>query len=305
MATAIKGKNIVITGASSGIGRATALALAKAGANIIVAARRELELEEVSLQCQKLNVISYYYKTDVTVLDQMNNLFEFALEKLGSIDIWINNAGVGAVGEFTSTPMDVHERVIRTNLIGYMHGAYVSVPYFKNQGRGILINNISIGAYVPEPFATAYSASKFGLRGFSEALRSELGSFKEIHVCDVFPAFIDTPGFQHAANFSGKTVKPVPPVYRPEKVAEAIVSLCETPRDKIVVGSSGRVAKVIHNVTPKLLGQAMSKFLQAYMKGESENVKPTRGSLFRPSRKGAGISGGWKKLHPLTRLSKR
>ena len=305
MLSTLSGKNVVITGASSGIGRATALVLAKAGANVVVSARRELELEEVSLQCQDLGVMAYSYKADVTNLDQMNNLFEFALDELGSIDIWINNAGVGAVGEFTATPMSVHEQVIRTNLIGYMHGAYVSLPYFKDRGAGILINNISLGAYVPEPFATAYSASKFGLRGFTEALRSELVNYRGIHVCDVFPAFIDTPGFQHAANFLGKKVKPIPPVYRPEKVAETILALCLNPRDKIIVGHSGRVAKVAHDLSPKFVGNMMARLIRTYLKGDNNKEGATLGNLFKPLRFGTGISGGWRRFHPLAKLSRR
>ncbi|MBA2406042.1 MAG: SDR family oxidoreductase, partial [Bdellovibrionales bacterium] len=210
MNTSLSGKNIVITGASSGIGKATAFSLAAKGANLILGARRELLLEEVALECQKYGVKAFHYKTDVTSLDQVNNLFEFAIASLGSVDIWINNAGVGAVGEFTQTPIEVHEQVIKTNLMGHINSAYVIIPYFKNLNKGVLINNISLGAFVPNPFAAAYSASKFGQRGFSEALKYELKDYKDIHVCDVFPAFIDTPGFAHGANFTGKVIKPAP-----------------------------------------------------------------------------------------------
>lgn len=289
MKSSLSGKNIVITGASSGIGKTTALALAAEGANLILAARRELILEDVAMQCQKLGVIANFYKTDVTILDDVNNLFEFALEQLGSIDIWINNAGVGAVGEFIKTPMEAHEQVIKTNLIGYMHGAYVALPYFKDQGSGILINNISLGAFVPTPFASAYAASKFGLRGFTEAIRAEMSDQKNIHICDVFPAFIDTPGFENSANFIGKKLKPLPPVYDAQKVADAVISLCKTPKDKIMVGNSGRVAKAVHAVTPKLLGVVMAKFMQTYFKGAPDEEK-TEGNLFK---------SGWRNLHPL------
>ena len=289
MEASLAGKNIVITGASSGIGKTTAIALAAQGANLILAARRELVLEDVAMSCQKIGAEAYYYKTDVTSLDQVNNLFEFALERLGSIDIWINNAGVGAVGEFIKTPMDVHEQVIKTNLIGYMHGAYVALPYFKNQGSGILINNISLGAFVPTPFASAYAASKFGLKGFTEALRAEMFDQKEIYICDVYPAFIDTPGFEHGANFIGRKLKPIPPVYNAQKVADAVVSLCKQPKDKVMVGNSGRVAKVVHAITPKLLGYAMARFMKSYFKGAPEKEK-SEGNLFKP---------GWRNLHPL------
>ena len=289
MEPSLSGKNIVITGASSGIGKTTALALAAQGANLILAARRELVLEDVAMGCQQLGAEAYSYKTDVTILDDVNNLFEFALERLGSIDIWINNAGIGAVGEFIKTPMEAHTQVIKTNLIGYMHGAYVALPYFKTNGRGILINNISLGAYVPTPFASAYTASKFGLKGFTEALRAEMHDQKDIYICDVFPAFIDTPGFENSANFIGKKFKPIPPVYDAQKVADAVITLCKHPKDKVMVGNSGRLAKAIHAVSPKLLGLAMAKFMQSYFKGAPLEEK-SEGNLFKP---------GWRNLHPL------
>lgn len=293
----LHGKNIVITGASSGIGKATALSLAREGANLVLAARRELLLEEVALECEKFGIKAFPYKTDVTKIDNVANLFEFALEKLGSIDIWINNAGVGAVGDFTQTPLEVHERVIQTNLLGYIYGAYVVMPYFKNEKQGHLINNISIGAFVPNTFATAYSASKFGLRGFSEALKYELVAYPNIHVSDVFPAFIDTPGIIHGANFIGKELRPAPPVYDPYKVANTIVSLCKTPRDKALVGNSGRVARIVHALTPKLLGHSMARTMQGYFKSAKE-AKMTEGNLFKPVWRGAGTHGGWSIFHP-------
>lgn len=301
----LAGKCAVITGASSGIGKATALCLARQGVNLVVAARRELLLEDLALACERLGVTAFAYKMDVTSLDQVKNLFEFALEHLGQIDFWINNAGVGAVGEFTQVPMDVHERVIKTNLLGYMYGAYAVMPYFKDQGRGTLINNNSLGAFVPNPFAVSYSASKFGLRGFSEALRYELVDHPLIRVCDVFPAFVDTPGFQHGANYSGKELKPAPPVYEPEQVAGAILRLCRQPKDHVMVGASGRVARIMHGLTPKLLGHLMARVLQNYFKGVSQ-IPDTTGNLFKPMWDGIGIGirGGWKNFHPLRKLLK-
>lgn len=181
--------------------------------------------------------------------------------------------------------------------MGYIYGAYKVIPYFKSQNQGTLINNISLGAFVPNSYATAYSASKFGLRGFSEALKYELATYPQIHVCDVFPAFIDTPGFVHGANFSGKELKPAPPVYDPFKVAERIISLCKSPRDRSMVGNSGRLARLTNALTPKLLGHSMAKIMQNYFKG-AKDVPVTEGNLFKPVWRGAGIFGGWKGLHP-------
>jgi short-subunit dehydrogenase len=126
------------------------------------------------------------------------------------IDVWVNNAGVLAAGDFDVIPMAVHEQVIKTNLLGYMNGAHAVLPFFKEQGWGTLINNISIGGFLPVPYGAGYTAAKFGLRGWSEALKAELTGWPEIYVCDLFPAFLDTPGIQHAGNYTGKVLKTGP-----------------------------------------------------------------------------------------------
>ncbi len=107
----------------------------------------------------------------------------------GNIDVWVNNAGLLAAGAFDETPIAVHKKIIETNLTGYINGAHAALSYFKKQGFGILINNISVGGWFPTPYAAAYSASKFGLYGFSQALKGELYRWPHIHICDVFPAF--------------------------------------------------------------------------------------------------------------------
>lgn len=252
MEHSLSGKNIVIIGASSEIGKLTALALASEGANLVLAARRELELEDLALQCEKLGVQAYFYKTDVTVLDQVNNLFEFALDKLGSIDIWIHNASIAAVGEFIKTPMTSHEQVIKTNLLGFMHSSYISLPYFKDQGRGILLNNTSLGAFVPTPFASAYAASSVGVKGFIQAIRTEMVDQKNIHICEVLPSHL---------------------AYNAQKVTDAVITLCKHPKEKLMVESSDRIARVIQAVTPTILGLVVSKVFQK--------------------------ADGWRYLHPL------
>ena len=291
----LKNKNVVITGASSGIGRSTAILLAKSGANIIIAARREKLLQEVVDQCKRHGVKAFYLLVDVTKIDNVQALFEFALSHLGSIDIWINNAGVGSVGEFTKTPIEVHERVIQTNLLGYLYGAYVVIPYFKDKKQGILINNISLGAFIANPYAVAYSASKFAVRGYSEALRAELVDYPQIHVCDIYPSFVDTPGIEHAANFSGKKLRPAPPIFDPDKIAEIIVQVCESPKPTTLVGASGRVARLSHALMPNLFGKWLKRITSFNLRN-AEKSKITQGNLFHQIFKGKRIHGGWKRL---------
>jgi NADP-dependent 3-hydroxy acid dehydrogenase YdfG len=165
----LRTKTIVITGASSGVGRATALAFANYGAKLVLAARREDALKELVKACKEQGGLAIGVPTDVTDAEAMQNLATIANEFGGGIDVWFNNAGVLAAGPFETTPIEVHQQVIETNLLGYMKGAHAILPYFKNQQKGVLINNISVGGWFPVPYGVSYSASKFGLCGYSEA----------------------------------------------------------------------------------------------------------------------------------------
>jgi short-subunit dehydrogenase len=196
-------RNVVLTGASSGIGRATALAFAAQGASLVLASRHRENLQAVAQACEEAGGRAMVVPTDVTDAGAVQALADAAVSHLGHVDLWINNVGVGAVGLFDETPMEAHRRVIEANLLGHMNGAYAILPHFKSRGHGTLVNMISLGGWVPAPYATAYTASKFGLRGFSESLRAELADQPEIHVCEVYPTFVDTPGMSHGANYSG------------------------------------------------------------------------------------------------------
>ncbi|MGE3609736.1 MAG: SDR family oxidoreductase [Bacteriovoracaceae bacterium] len=288
----LTGKTIVVTGASSGIGKAIALTLAKDKVNLVLAARRDALLQEVASECESLGSEAIAVKTDVTIYDDVINLYEKALSFFGKIDVWINDAGVGAVGNFTDTPMGAHEQVIKTNLLAYMYGAHAVLPHFKERKKGTLINIVSAGAYVPSPFAVAYSASKFGLRGFSESLRDEIQDLSNIHICDVNPAFINTPGPIHAANYIGKELRPATPTYDPFKVAQVVKSLILKPRSNVMVGSAAWAARIAHALAPRLVGKAMSKFAIYYFK-KAKDVPVTNGNLWRPIPTGKESRGGY------------
>jgi len=170
----LSGKVIVITGASSGVGRAMANALAEQGVILILAARDEEALEETAKECRELGGVSYAIPTDTRNAADVEHLAMTATALTGELFAWINNAGVMAIGALDQVPAEINEEVIRTNLLGYINGAQVAIPIFKRQRHGIIINNISVGGWLPTPYATAYSASKFGLRGFSETLPGHL-----------------------------------------------------------------------------------------------------------------------------------
>jgi short-subunit dehydrogenase len=293
MSSALNKKLVVITGASSGIGRAAAHAFAEKGARLVLAARDETALDDVVEECTTRGASALAVRTDVTDSEQMRALAKQAAAfGDGRIDIWINNAGVGAVGSFEQTPLEAHEQVLQTDLLGYLRGAYVAWPYFKAQKRGILINTLSLGSWVAQPYAAAYSASKYGLRGLSEALRGELYDYPGIHVCDIYPAVMDTPGFRDGGNFTGHTLKPPPPIYDPHLVAEAMVACALRPRPSTTVGAAATMARIAHFLLPGF--PYLSGWLTRLGLQHSPQAASSSGNLFVPSGAQRQVEGGWR-----------
>jgi short-subunit dehydrogenase len=300
------GIRVVITGASSGIGRATALMFAGKGANVVLAARRRDALVHLAKECELVGGCALVVPTDVSSGEEVQALARAADETFGGIDVWINNAGTGVFGAYHEADLALHQRTIETNLLGTMNGAYAVLPIFLRQKRGILINNISLGGWAPTPFAAAYTASKFGLRGLTASLRQELAGRGDIHVCGVFPAMIDTPGFAHGANVSGRHLDPGPLLYQPEDVAQTFLSLVHYPRDEVAVGWPARAGQLAYALAPQptehLIGTAFRWLLSRARRAEK-----TSGTLLEAAPQGTSAAGGWlvrKKLPPAGELTK-
>src|ERR1700761_1570818 len=288
----LQGKTIVITGASSGAGRAAALEFARYGTYLVLASRNEAALNEVKAECEALGSQALVVPTDTSDAKAMIALANAAIDWRDRIDIWINNAGVLAAGDFDKTPMAVHEQVIKTNLLGYMNGAHAVLPFFKEQQWGTLINNISIGGFLPVPYGAGYTAAKFGLRGWSEALKGELTEWPEIYVCDLFPAFLDTPGILHAGNYTGKVLKPAPPVYDPARVARAMVRVAANPDSTTYIGSVSILFKLGHALFPEIMTKATGMVMRRYL-GQADPIALSDGNVFNTVDYGMSTHGGF------------
>ena len=287
----LQGKVAVITGASSGIGRATAHRFAERGARVIVAARRMPLLKEAVSECGARGGDATAIQVDVSDPKSVDNLARQAVEAYGRVDIRVNNAAVSLFARVDEGPLEMHRRVIETNLLGYLYGARVAVRIFREQGSGVLVNVSSATAYVGQPFTSAYVASKCGILGLSECIRQELSDYPEIYVCTVLPGSTDTPLFQHAGNYTGRAVQPLKPITDAQQVADVIVATVMRPRRESFVD--------IARVLPLLMGLAPG-WVKSYVgdlvrkrQFRDEPVAPSPGNLFEPMMEGGDVSGGW------------
>ncbi|MFO0850007.1 MAG: SDR family oxidoreductase [Gemmataceae bacterium] len=293
MAKALSEQVVVLTGASSGIGRETALTLGRRGARVVLAARTTEALDDVAREVQAAGGQAHVVPTDVTDFAQVERLAAEAVRRFGRIDTWVNDAGVSEYARVEDARVDEIRRVLDTNLVGAVHGMKAALPVMRRQGAGTIVNVSSVLGKFSVPLQAAYCASKHGLIGFADALRLELKrEGAGVEVVNVMPSSIDTPFFDHArAKLGGKRPQPIPPAYDPAAVADAIACVCESPQRDVVVGGAGRLFILLNRLSPWLLDRLLLVNDAAARQQISDKPAVPKDNLAAPSG-GTGSSRG-------------
>jgi NAD(P)-dependent dehydrogenase (short-subunit alcohol dehydrogenase family) len=287
----VAGRVVVIVGASSGIGRETALAFAQRGASLAIAARNEQALETLSAEVARLGGKALAVVTEVSDHEQVSALAAKAAEHFGRIDTWVNNAAVATYGTVEQMDVDELRRVIEVDLMGQIYGIKAALPYLQ-ASAGTLINVSSVVGKRALPLQAAYCAAKHGIIAFGEALRLELeAQGSPVRVVDVMPASINTPLFDNARSKIGVAPKPLGRVYEPSVVAEAIVAAAERPVRQVYAGFMGRLLDLAQRISPSFADWYLSGPGNAIARQRSDLVDDGYDNLFSPSR-GKGSATG-------------
>jgi len=285
---------VVITGASSGIGRAAAQAFAREGARLVLTSRAEEPLRAVIADCERAGATAVAVPADVRDEAAVQRVAAVAVERFGGLHTWVNAAGVMAYGRFEEIPAEVFRAVVDTNFLGQVHGARAALPRFRAQGDGVLINVASVWGRITSPEVSPYVASKFAVRAFSACLRQELRHEPGIHVTVIAPQAVDTPIFENAGNYAGRPARPVPPLVDPDEVATGIVRCARDPRPEVTYRRAGRLLEVFHAVSPRLYDRLLPPAFEAGNYGEGQ-AAPGPGNVLEAVPADRSVTGGWKR----------
>ncbi len=281
----LRDQTIVITGASSGIGLATARKAAARGARVVLTSRNEQDLRRAADEINGRGGRAIYVAADVAEPAELDRVADAAVRAFGGLDTWVNDAGVSIYGKLTEVPLEDKKRLFETNFWGVVNGCRTAVRHLRATG-GTIINIGSIVSDRAVPMQGIYSASKHAVLGYTDALRMELEHDRlPIVVTLVKPSAINTPFVEHARNYMDKGPALPPPVYAPEVVADAILRCAERRVREVTVGGGGRMMAVMGKMTPRTMDKYMEQTMFEQQK-DSTGTVISQDSLYEPKEDG-------------------
>ena len=289
----VAGRTYVVVGASSGIGQGVALRLGQLRANVVLAARRTDLLEQVASQIRASGGQALVVTTDVSQAPQVDALAAAAKQRFGRVDVWMNIAGVGANGRFWDIPAADHSRLIDVNLKGVVYGSQAALRGFIAQGHGTLVNMGSVESVIPIAYHASYGATKAGVLHLGRTLNEEIrhaGFARTIKVATVMPYAVDTPFFQHMANYSGRADRMIL-LDKPDKIVRALVWVSLHPKEELPVGWKAQMATSSYDLLPDLTERISADVHRSEL-AKGTPVAPTSGSIHQPMPEGRTPEGG-------------
>ncbi|MBC5992306.1 SDR family oxidoreductase [Pontibacter cellulosilyticus] len=250
----LKDQVIVITGASSGIGLATALKAARKGAKVVLASRNGEALAKIEDQIKQEGGQAIHVVADVGREADVHKIADAAIGRFGGFDTWVNDAGVSIYGRLSEVTDEDNRRLFDTNFWGLVYGSLAAAQHLRSRNGGAIINIGSVLSDVAIPIQGMYSASKHAVKGFTDALRMELEDENApISVTLIKPAAINTPYTEHARNYMDEEPTLPPPVYQPDEVADAILYAATHPQRDLFIGGGGKIMSSMNKYAPSVM----------------------------------------------------
>jgi NAD(P)-dependent dehydrogenase (short-subunit alcohol dehydrogenase family) len=289
-------QTVLVTGASSGIGRATAVELARRGDRLVLVARGRESLEEAAVEARAAGAAAVLVcPADVTDEGAIRAAVGRALEELGPLDVVVHAATVMAYGRIEDVPKEVFERVVDVAVHGTANVARVVLPVFREQRAGHLVIVSSLVGTIAAPLMGSYVVAKWGQLGLLRVLQQETRDEPGISVSAVQPGGVNTPIYYQGATWAGSTGRPPPPVYSPQRVARRVLSTIDRPRRVVQAGLLNRFVTAGFRFAPGVFDALVGPLLQR-MAIADDHVAPTAGNVFESNPAGNATEGRWRSL---------
>lgn len=295
-----KNKSIVITGAASGIGRATAYRFAEQEAKLALVDTNKKGLLSLQEELLKKDIPTLIFEVDVTDFEAMQEVAQLTAEKFGGIDVWVNNAGVAIYGEIIKIPVKDVKRLMDVNFFGQLNGIHAAYPYLnREESLGQLIGIGSVLAEIAAPLIGAYSASKHALHGLYKSLNQEfLHNNSHVKVSTILPSSINTPLFQNTKTYIGVEPQVFPPYYSPYWVADLILRRAKKPKISTVAGNAGSFFILGYRLSPKLYNWMQSKVGYWFQHTDRPKLPSDENNLDDPVHESGKVYGDHKLFIP-------